>query len=277
VLTYATIDEEALTVSGNVIGEMKGPGIVGSQLVGGATLTHNQVAGCGYEPVGSGNGFPMPKISAGIFVFNSQGHLRIESCEVTDTGVGKGELPSSSVGIRAATHSCQIANNRVAYSDAELVDKMAGQEHRALVLSALVPAGAKEGRTGHAVVTGNSLAGAGFTHLVEIGRPAQIGGPAQDGFERVTFSNNYCDHATSAPAKSGAAATIAFNGQHLIVMGNHVQAPDNILAMSFDTPSKLVLIGNVTTGTVTGQPVGTNVVPDLNAAVDIAKFNVILP
>ena len=79
-------------------------------------------------------------------------------------------------------------------------------------------------------------------------------------FEKLSFSNNICDHLNTVPAET--VSTARLWGGHLIAVGNHIKAPDNVNSMSLANRNKVALMGNVTTGdyvdvgTVTPTPYG---------------------
>lgn len=225
------------------------------------SVLENRVMNCGHSGA----------MSFGVLVFGEELYaisgamLRVGDCEVNDTGISPDGGQVSGVpalGIGAWVPACQITGNRVGYTDAGKLQTQ--QQHRALFLVGPIAlryvfgSGAVEYMFGSALVSGNHFRGPGRSTLVEFFRL-----PVTDNidfrFEKVTFSNNVCDH-LSAEA-SPQTATVQLLGGHLIAMGNHVKAAADVNAMSLANRNKIALVGNVTTGdyinvgTVTPAPV----------------------
>jgi hypothetical protein len=69
------------------------------------------------------------------------------------------------------------------------------------------------------------------------------------------------------PGRQHDSAAVLLDGQHLIVMGNHVKAGLPIASMYFSLPAKLAIIGNLTSGPylgVAGRPSNAATVPAIN-------------
>jgi nitrous oxidase accessory protein NosD len=254
------LQETDLEVTGNTSRSCLALGM-GLYVRGATSVLENLVQNCGSAPA----------ISMGIVVFAEElwtpsgAHLRIEDCEVIDTGIsadGSQVTTANAVGIGGWMPACQISGNRVGYTQPARLDPL--NEHRALVLIGPLALHYKTGpgeiayMFGSAQVNDNHFRGPGHTQLVEFMRI-----PITDNidlrFEKVTFNNNICDHLSAEADAQG--ASVRLWGEHLIAMGNHVKAAANVNAMSLANGSKIVLIGNVTSGdyinvgTVTPLPI----------------------
>lgn len=229
---------------------------------GSIALLNNRLLNCGY----------LPALSMGLAVFSeelivTEGALvRIDGCEVIDTGMSADG--NQVTGVRAFSMAgwvptLQAANNRIGYTQADKLNSQ--QEHRAFLfigpLAARVTTGAAvvELMSGSALVSGNHFRGPGQTSLVEFFRMV-INDNFDFRFEKVTFSNNVCDH-LNAQSNVDLSATVRLWGGHLIVMGNHIKGPAGVNAMSLSNRNQVALMGNVTTGdyiqvgTVTPVPI----------------------
>jgi nitrous oxidase accessory protein NosD len=218
---------------------------------GTTALLENRVLNCGYAPnfsIGIG-------LYAEEILTPSGAHLRIENCEVADTGIsadGSQVTTGNAVGIGGWMPACQINGNRVGYTQLAKLELL--NEHRALLLIGplalhyLVGAGEIAYMFGSAQVNNNHFSGPGRTHLVEFMRIV-ITDNIDLRFEKVTFSNNICDHFSAEANPRG--ASVRLWGGHLIAMGNHVKAAVNVNAMSLAN-SSAALMGNITTGDYTG-------------------------
>jgi hypothetical protein len=218
----------------NVVENMQSVGLGGTVLLDTA-VAHNRVASCGYS------GLP-----AGIVIYYSFGDLSVESCEVFNTGRspdGTQITAAASYGIAAfLARSCRIGSNRVGYKELGNLD--ANEEHRALFLLGQYL------QIGNAAVLDNLFTGLGFSHLVEI---QLVPNAPTFGFEKVSFSNNHCDHMGTLPPATDAQAkhraTVSLWGQHVITMGNHVKANLRVMpSINFNNLRRVALVGNVTTG-----------------------------
>lgn len=236
---------------------------------GSVALLENRVLNCGY----------FSALSFGIAVYAEEvwtpsgAHLRIEDCEVIDTGIsadGSQVTTVNAIGIGGLVPACQINNNRVGYTQPDKLDPL--NEHRALLLIGplcfyyFTGPGEIAYMFGSALVNGNHFSGPGLSQLVEFMRIdlPDYGSLHFDlRFEKVTFSNNICDHFSAEANPQG--ASVRLWGGYLIAMGNHVKAAANVNAMSLAN-RKAALMGNVTTGNFTGT---NNVTP-----VPIINFNV---
>jgi parallel beta-helix repeat protein len=215
---------------------------------GSSALLNNRLMNCGYSPA----------LSMGLAVFSEElpvagGSLvRIDGCEVTDTGVSADGSQATTVralGMAGWVPALQAVNNRVGYTQADQIDPQ--QEHRAflfigpLAYRVVTGAAVVELMSGSALLSSNHFRGPGLTTLVEFLRMA-INDNLDFRFEKVTFSNNICDHLNATFNQSG--ATVHLWGGHLIAMGNHIKGPLRVNAMALGNRNQVALMGNVTTG-----------------------------
>jgi len=145
--------------------------------------------------------------------------------------------------------ACQISGNRVGYTHPTKLDVL--NEHRALLLIGPLAMHYRTGRNtitymfGSAQVSDNHFSGPGRTQLVEFMTIA-LNDTIDFRFEKVTFSNNICDHLSAEANDQG--ASVRLWGGHLIAMGNQIKADGKVNSISLANSSKTVLMGNITTG-----------------------------
>lgn len=259
--TGITCTQEAdLQIRGNTLQSCL---VVGMALFmrGAAALLENRVLNCGYASIAS--------IGIGVYAEDvwtpSGAHHRIEDCEVIDTGIsadGTQVTTVNAISIGGWMPACQISGNRVGYTQPAKLEPL--NEHRALLLIGPLAlhynlaAGEIAYMFGSAQVSDNHFRGPGRTQLVEFMR-IQFTDNIDLRFEKVTFSNNICDHLNAEANPQG--ASVRLWGGHLIAMGNHVKAAANVNAMSLANRNRIALMGNITTGdyintgTVTPAPI----------------------
>jgi Family of unknown function (DUF6519)/Right handed beta helix region len=252
----STLLEADLELSGNTLLDCVAGGIVLLWVVRATAVLHNRIMNCAYAGV-----LPFSMLVLGQeLLLPSGGILRVEDCEVIDTGISPDGKYVSSVavaGIGAWVPACQITGNRVGYTQE---DKLKLDQHRALLLTGPIvfSVGHEQFTFGSALVSGNHFRGPGRSTLVELLTLA-FAATTDFRFEKVTFTNNICEHLSAEPNKQ--TATIHLSGGKLIAMGNHVKAAADVNAMSLANGKKNVLVGNVTTGkyinpgTVTPSPI----------------------
>lgn len=237
----AASQESNLDVSENSIENINGFGLLGSNLGLSTKVTHNRLNACAYQL------FPSS------LVFLVCDNLCIESCEVLNTGHALTNITNSNltVGIFAAfIRTCQIHNNRVAYT--ERIRLNANQEHRALALSGVnQPAPEEFPPVGHASISNNVFNGLGLSHLVEI-----VKAPTRQdqilGFAKVIFSHNQCEHLLTRRSNVEERATVSLWGRHLIVMGNQVKADtESFPSINLRNSARAAVMGNIVTGDFT--------------------------
>ncbi len=260
-----SLQEAEVEISGNRLQSCLVMGM-GMFVRGAASFIDNRLANCGYSA----------GLSFGIGVFSEEflgsgsALVRIEGCEVIDTGVsadGSQITTVAAMGISGWVPNLQVLDNRVGYTRPDTLNTQ--MEHRAfmfigpLAYRVALGAGMFELMTGSALVNGNHFRGPGRTTLVEFFR-LNVDNNFDFRFEKVTFSNNICDHLNAEVNETG--ATVRLWGGHLIAMGNHVKGPLNVNSMALSNRNQVALMGNITTGNYI--QVGTVTPPA------IANFNV---
>jgi nitrous oxidase accessory protein NosD len=260
-------NEDGLEVCGNQISSMRATGFFfESRLDIDATrLASNRFRNCGFDAAHGIEG-----IAYAIHVA-SVADLAIEGCSIINTGIS----PDGNVRMQPARSihawcfgfaGAMIRGNQVA-TFAEMLQT--DQEDRALFL--LGPQafvfGGETVKFGAAQILDNSFIGPGFSALVEV----RLLGIDNTGlsffFDRVTFSNNRCLHASRERNDQLVQATVSLAGDRVGVIGNHIQALPGYI--SFDLKKGTVFMGNVTSGDV--RP-SVGLVPE-----EYRSFNVIPP
>lgn len=213
----------------------------------GASLHGNQVSHCGY----SGLSIGIAALSDDILM-PAGAVVQIQDCTICDTGISAqaGQVTQgAAIGIGGWVSAVQVTGNRIGYAGTPALD--VSREHRALLL--MGPIGLRlerepspNGRvSSSALISGNTLRGPGASALVELLR-LSINDNFDFRFEKVSFSNNVCEHLDGV--RSDLAATVRLAGAHLIAMGNHVAASPEVFSMSLANRPQVALMGNVTTG-----------------------------
>ena len=242
----SSLTENLLNVSNNSVDACLLTGIV-LAVMDSAAVTENRVSNCGYV----GNASLGIAVFAEHFFVESEALVRIEGCEVLDTGIN----PQTNVGndtpvfaISALCPVCHVTHNRTGYTQNVLNPE---REHRALILVGPLALHyvfndlTVEFMFGSAVVTDNHFRGPGRSYLVEF-FPVRISDNLDLRFEKVTFNNNICDHLNAEAMED--AATVRLWGRNLIAMSNHIKAPNGVNAMSLGNRHRVALMGNITTG-----------------------------
>jgi hypothetical protein len=193
--------------------------------------------------------------------------LRIEDNEIVDTGISPNRqvvTPGAAWGVIARAQACEILGNHIGYTGLE--PALPAAEHRAILLSGpllIALAHGLFGQLSSALMVGNQLRGPGNTSLVEtLSIPVAQSITFQ--FERVTFSDNVCDHWVQP---NDNVVTVRIQAAKAIVLGNHVKVPPPGRSIAMGGVGSLM--GNVVTGQILA---GAGVVPQ-----PIANFNVIAP
>jgi hypothetical protein len=236
------------------------------RVAGACAFLQNRVVRCAFN---RGNSVGVLMLGNDLVVA-SGAMVRIEDCEVVDTGISPDgtQVSAGNVwGIAAWVHSCELVGNHVGYSGFEPSLNPNG-EHGALRLAGPISITVGNGILGilsSALVTGNQLRGPGVNSLVEFMSLA-LTQTIFFRYERVTFSNNACEHWNAQPSHS---ATVQLRGGYPIAMGNHVKAPAQVNSISMGSPLKGTLVGNVATGGYiqTGGAIPTQVL----------NFNAVIP
>ena len=232
-----TREQTDVELRGNSVQDARMGGISLESLSGIAYLVGNRVLNCGvFNELGHG-------IDVQGITFMGGAHLRVDNCEVLDTGVG-GPGPSRAVGIFAiGLQTCHLVGNRVDFS--KLEDLPPTDPRPAIAVTGLSAESTEEGQ---AMVNGNHFSGTG---------PMLA---AVSGFRNEAFSQNICTHVTMEGG-----ATVVLSGAHVIALGNHIEANDReVPSFRLYNWAMASLTGNITTGDVDGNPPPTpaTLVPD---------------
>ncbi len=244
--------DDKLTVDGNAI---TGCPLYGTLLgvVSSARVIENRIDHCGFSSLLSAG---LAVVSVDILV-ESDAMVYVKGNEVLDTGID----PQTNTGtdkavtsMAVAGPSCNVSHNHTDYGQDVMEAEL---EHRALSLigplawSIKLGSGTRELMFGSAVLTDNRFRGPGGSTLVEflfMQIPADLppGVDVDFRFEKVTFSNNVCEHLSAQPQEGE--ATVHLWGGDLIVMGNHVKADEGVNSMSLGHRQHVALMGNITSG-----------------------------
>jgi uncharacterized protein DUF6519/parallel beta helix pectate lyase-like protein len=237
-------DERALTVAGSRCEGLTGAGLLAIGLLGNTVIRGCRFASCGFAPAGGA-----PSIAAMGVTAGASGEIVFEECEVLDAGVSLDGATAAepSWGVALWGARCAVRSNRVAYSSPLARDPQA--DSRALVLLGPLSFLGGQGRIafGSALVLDNDFSGPGRNMLVDV---ARLGiGQFDFRFDRVTFSNNACQHFVAAGAGQNL-RTVSLVGERLSVVGNQVEATQPIPSVDFNNQGRAVLIGNFTRGPI---------------------------
>jgi hypothetical protein len=242
----SSMSENHLAVSNNQMAACLTAGII-LLVEDSAKLIENRVYNCGFGGIFS---LGIAAFAEQIFIYD-ESMLRIEGCEVVDTGINPFDNTGTdqrAISMTAVCPTCHITNNRTGYTQDILNIE---NEHRALFL--VGPLGfrynvgdiALELMFGSAVVSDNHFRGPGHSYLVEF-FPWNINDYFRLRFEKVTFNNNICEHLHAEASEEG--ATVRLTGRNLIAMSNQIKANYNVNAMSLGYRDRVALMGNITTG-----------------------------
>lgn len=254
----SAVSERSLDVDHNRVESMSLWGFAGLGLSDTVSLSHNHFISCSYEGVSGGD-----SAAASVIVVLASGEVRIESCEVLNTGIPLtgGTFHRPAYGILGLwLRNCLVHGNLVSYThlpgEAPMEDL--NREDRALVLHGVsrfieveIPSQVSPifrrrfVLDSCAQVVDNRFVGPGFNALVDfLVTPRQPDG--FDSFERVIFNNNHCLHYVlqdSDPKR----ATIQIRNAAAIVMGNQFQAfqPEYAPVNFNNTERQQIFLGNI--------------------------------
>ena len=187
----------------------------------------------------------------GLVATSVAGELTVNGNEIRDIGLDPNYKSTSTTAFGILGYlilTATVSDNFVTYSN--ILARPTAAEDRALYLLGMTSILIKNKIVGFpAIVTNNKFYGAGRSALIEIQLFAT--GANYVGFDRVTFSNNYCFHSTDQ--RSDALATVNLKGNFGIAMGNHIQAADPFASFDFNN-MKGPVIGNVMAGGVLNHP-----------------------
>lgn len=246
-LGIASYNENYLEVIGNTVFSCLLGGII-LFIDNNGLVLENRVVSCGYAF--------KPALGIAIFAERyfalSEALIRVEGCEVLNTGIsadGKTSSSGAAIGISGLVPACRVANNRTGYT---LTGKLGpAEEHRALLLCGplalqndLGPASVTF-MFGSATIVGNKFTGPGHSSLAQI-MQFPITDKIDLRFRDVTFSNNVCEHLSANVVDN--MATVDLWGGALITIGNHVTAfSRDVNSISLGNRTS-TLFGNITTG-----------------------------
>jgi hypothetical protein len=242
--------ERALSVAGNRVENLEGPGLWASALVGQAAMRGNRFTSCGYAP-GS-----LASTTVWVDCLDLAGELRLEDCEIVDTGVsldGKDAVAQPAWGAFLLGTSCAVRGNRIAYNNIQRLGL--AQDHRALVL--VGPFAYREFSLGTAQVEGNWFMGPAPVMLVSVVQVPLLQDVLLLRFDRATFSDNVCQHLgvgdggpAGGPAGGQPSRTVLLAATRSTVQGNQVASIPPVPSFDFDNTGRTVFLGNFTQGPV---------------------------
>jgi hypothetical protein len=200
-----------------------------------AAVCGNRVANCAYDKT-----IPFAAIVAlGGGDTSTLSTLRIEGCEILDSGLEDGSPPASpAMGIMVdGVFACELVGNRVGYTALDSLSSSTVPCGGVAVGGSKPPDDNKDSAVGYALVSDNSFAGVSPAILTLV-----------QAFKTITFSNNICRQ-IAIPGNN--IPTVRLSGAHLVVMGNQIEADSPAVpSLSVDQGPQAVLLGNVTTGDI---------------------------
>ena len=241
-------------------------GIFGAVLVlyagGDVLISGNRIANCGWVPLGSVQG-AIFVLSLPLVELSNTGSLRIDSCEILESGVspdGAAIATGAVRGIHAWVPNCQIVNNRVISTNERLIGS--SDEHRALLLLGPLSYAPLAIGVGSAVVANNVFRGPGQTHLVQFFR-FNFNQSLGYWFHKIAFNGNFCEHYTTAGDNK---ATVLLTGLHALATGNQVTAVRGVPSIDMRGDAAASVVGNITSGAIRDNTVPQQPTP-------LASFN----
>ena len=204
------------TVDGNIIAQTGFFGIFLQQCLSRTSVTNNRIANAGASS----------PLAIGIGALLLIGEWHVAGNEVINTGLPvAGDAPAGiAVGIFGfLVMETLITENHVGYLQLQRLPD--GREDRAMLLQGLleifIPFGELGIRLGFPCqILDNKFRGKGLGALVEL-RQTELTDNIILRFERVFFSNNFCDY--FGPMRNGG-AVVVLDGHGGVVMGNQVKA-----------------------------------------------------
>ena len=236
------------TVHNNSITNASLFGVLALLTVARTSFTENNISN-----VGRSGGLPF-----GLGALFVLGEWHVEANEIMNTGVPVDGTtnPSATHGIIGAfVMETRIESNLVTYSNPALLPD--GREDRALLLQGLfefsVQLGDRTVSLGFPCqITNNKFVGKGLSALVEL-RETSITDNILIRFERVFFSNNYCNHFGQG-AESAGNATVILEGRAGVVMGNQIKTLNGVMPSVNMRNMSGTQIGNITTAGFINDP-----------------------
>ena len=236
------------TVHNNSITNASLFGVLALLTVARTSFTENNISN-----VGRSGGLPF-----GLGALFVLGEWHVEANEIMNTGVPVDGTtnPSATHGIIGAfVMETRIESNLVTYSNPALLPD--GREDRALLLQGLfefsVQLGDRTVSLGFPCqITNNKFVGKGLSALVEL-RETSITDNILIRFERVFFSNNYCNHFGQG-AESAGNATVILEGRAGVVMGNQIKTLNGVMPSVNMRNMSGTQVGNITTAGFINDP-----------------------
>lgn len=213
---------------------------------GDALISSVRIANCSAVDLGIGRG--AITVVSGPFVEPVSNSLRIDGCEILETGVWVGGFSGNGParGIQAWVPNCQIVGNRVISTDPAIVG--APDQHRALLLFGPLSHPSVRNGVSAAIIANNVFRGPGITHLVELARfNSDILDSLAYCFQKIAFSGNLCDHVAE---RQNEPITVLLAGMHTLASANHVCAPEGVRSIDVSNNVAMSAIGNITTGDI---------------------------
>lgn len=222
----ALVAESDPEISGNYLYSC-GIGSMLTGLIGVVTLSNNRFMNCGYGVDGG-------EIS--IAVFSVSAAIRIDGCEIIDTGVtANGVFQATHAGgivVAGSLTALRVTNNRVDYIN----PAVRNGEHCAFLFHGML----SPLLMGSTLITGNHFRGPGQSALVEFQSTGPLG---------MVFSNNICDHFDLK--KDNNTATVILSGSNnnnFTVMGNQIVSVNPGPSLSLRGNGSAIFMGNTMTG-----------------------------
>lgn len=237
-------------VADNIVEGAEGAGIVIARNTETATVRGNHLIRCA---IGE-------QAQAAILASECLGEIVVELNDVLETGARDGKLGVEVDGIRilGAARS-RVQGNHVTYTTPRNLPR--NLECRALRLHGRKTNSVLGGTPNTwALVLDNSFVGVGLQALVEI-----LGDERT--LERVTFSDNYCEHYNAN--NNDRNATVAIRAQLIVVQGNQIKAEPKFPAFIFFKIGAATFVGNVSSAII--QP------PPVLLPTAVTSFNIVLP
>ena len=217
--------ETGAVIAENRIAVMVNGGIGGLALIARTDISNNRISNCAM----AGNA------TSAIGILISYGPVRIAGNEVLDTGISAAGAATPVYGIRGIlVQTASVDGNQVTYTSP--YTRVATAEDRALIMQGLMEldynTGAAQIVYGFPIrICNNSFVGTGQTALVEV-LQNKLNDLFNERFERVLFSNNYCEHVTAANPPKGA-ATVKLVGSAASVVGNQIKSLTRFTSVDF--------------------------------------------
>jgi hypothetical protein len=232
------------TVSDNHITNAALGGVAAISIDARTELADNRIAECAFAQ----SQLPLAALS----VVGAFGELRVAGNEIIDTGVSFGKsvaFPVSGIGA-VWILDASIESNQVTYTDP--LERDPNAEDRALRLAGLthkpVDPNVKPLAGYPAMILSNKFVGPGLSSLVEF-----LPAPDGVGFDRVTFSNNFCWHFLGKQPDLKTSATVRLLGTVTTVMGNHIKSGNRDYACLDFNNMPGPFIGNIFSGVPIGR------------------------